>query len=311
MRNAFIETLEKEAFKNKDIVLLTGDLGFTVFEKFSKKFPDRFINMGVAEANMVGVATGLALSGKIPFVYSIAPFVTLRPFEQIRNDVCMHRANVKIIGVGGGLSYSHAGPTHHVNEDIAVMRILPNMTVVCPADPIETELAVKAAIKYHGPVYIRLGKKGEPKIYNKKPSFSLGKGIIVEKGHDIALICSGPIIHNVIQASDILTKHKLNPTVVSMHTITPLDVRLIAKILMTHKVIFTIEEHSIIGGLGGAVAEFLSECYSKNYIFKRLGIPKEFCNIIGDHNYLRDYYSLTPAKIAQTILKSISKEYEN
>lgn len=311
MRNAFIGTLEKEAARNRDIILLTGDLGFTVFENFIKKFPDRFFNMGVAEANMVGVATGLALSGKIPFVYSIAPFVTMRPFEQIRNDICMHRANVKIIGVGGGLSYSYAGPTHHINEDIAIMRTLPNMTVVCPADPIETQLATQEIIKYNGPVYLRLGKKGEPAVHKSKPSFSLGKAILVKKGKDIALISSGPITHNVIQASNILTKHQLNPTVVSMHTITPLDGRLIAKIVRTHKLIFTIEEHSIVGGLGGAVAEFLSESDNKNYVFKRLGIPKEFCIIIGDHDYLRNYYSLSPAKIAQTILKSISKEYEN
>ncbi len=241
MRNAFIKTLEIEASKNKGIILLTGDLGLTVFENFMTKFPHQFFNMGVAEANMMGMATGLALCGKIPIVYSIAPFVTLRPFEQIRNDICMHNANVKIIGVGGGLAYSHAGPTHHVNEDIAVMRTLPNMTVVCPADPIETELALKTAIKYNGPVYIRLGKKGESKIYNKKPSFSLGKGVIVEKGHDIALICSGPIIHNVIQASSILKKKGYKTTIVSMHTIAPLDYKLLSKIAKTHRTIFTRE----------------------------------------------------------------------
>lgn len=311
MRDRFIKILENEASKNRNIILLTGDLGFTVFENFMTKFPHQFLNMGVAEANMMGVASGLALSGKLPIVYSIAPFVTLRPYEQIRNDICMHSANVKIIGVGGGLAYSHAGPTHHVNEDIAIMRTLPNMTVVCPADPIETELAVKAAMKYNGPVYIRLGKKGESNIYNKNPSFSLGKGIIVEKGHDIALICSGPIIYNVIRASNILKKKGYKTTIISMHTIAPLDYKLLSKIAKTHSAIFTIEEHSIIGGLGGSIAEFLSESNNKNYVFKRLGIPKEFCITIGDHNYLRDYYSLSPEKIAHTILKVILPLNEN
>lgn len=308
MRNAFIETLEKEATKNKNIILLTGDLGFTVFENFEKKFPNRFFNMGVAEANMIGVATGLALSGKIPIVYSIAPFVTLRPFEQIRNDICMHNANVKIVGVGAGLSYSHAGPTHHINEDIAVMRTLPNMTIVSPADPVETRLATQEIIKKNGPVYLRLGKKGEKTIYNTPPKYTIGKAIIVQKGSKIALICSGPIINNVLESRKYL--NKIKPTIISMHTIQPLDLDLLSQISETHKIIISIEEHSIIGGLGGAISEFLCEYPRKDFIFKRLGIPNKFCLVVGDHDYLRDHFSLSPVKIAKSIIKAV-KEYEN
>lgn len=306
MRNAFIETLEEEAGKNKNIILLTGDLGFTVFERFMKKFPDRFINMGVAEANMIGVATGLSLTGKIPFVYSIAPFITLRPLEQIRNDVCMHKANVKIVGVGAGLSYSHAGPTHHSNEDIGVLRTLPNITLVSPADPVETKLATREIIKIKGPCYLRLGKKGEQKIYKKIPKFSLGKAIIIKRGTKVALICTGSITYNVIAAAKILHEKNIHPTIISMHTIYPLDQDLLKKIVKTHKIVITVEEHSVVGGLGSAVSEFLAESVQKDFIFKRVGIPKGFCFIVGDHNYLLNYYSLSPEKLAKTVTQVIS-----
>lgn len=308
MRNAFIETLEEEASKNKDIILLTGDLGFTVFENFQKKFPNRFFNMGVAEANMMGVATGLALSGKIPLVYSIAPFITLRPYEQIRNDVCLHNVNVKIIGVGGGLAYAHLGPTHHITEDLAIMRVLPNMIVLCPADPIEAKLAVKATIKHQGPVYLRLGKKGEPKIHTGEIKFEIGKGVIVKKGNDICLITCGPIVYNALQAAFLLDKEKISTAVVSMHTVKPLDILLLENLIKKYKAIFTIEEHNLIGGLGGAVAEFLAENLNKkNLIFKRIGLNDCFCQEIGDYDFLRNIYNLSPQKIAKTIIDYLKK----
>lgn len=305
MRQAFINTLEKEAGKNKQLILLTGDLGFTVFEKFMKKYPEQFFNLGVAEANMMGVATGLALSGKIPFVYSIAPFVTLRPYEQIRNDICMHKANVKIVGVGGGFAYTHAGPTHHICEDLAAMRLLPNMTVLCPADAIETKLAVKAAIKLKGPVYIRLGKHEEPDVHTRKFSFSIGKGVTIKDGTDIALISCGPITHNVLLAAVALKKKGISASVISMHTIKPLDTKLLDQICRKYKAAFTIEEHSLIGGLGGAVAEYIVENSLKPMIFKRIGISDKFCLEIGDYEYIRDYYSLSTDKLVETILKTI------
>lgn len=306
MRNAFIETLEKEVKANPNIIVLTGDLGYTVFDQFKIRYPKQFINMGVAEANMMGVAAGLALSGKIPFVYSIAPFVCLRPYEQIRNDVCMHNANVKIIGVGGGLAYSNAGPTHHVNEDIAVMRVLPNMTVICPSDPIEVRLAVKGMIRYKGPVYLRLGKHGEPIIHKTKPNFKIGKGIIIKEGRDIALISCGSITHNALLTAEILEKKGIFTTIVSMHTIKPLDTKLLSNVIKKFKAVFTIEEHNIIGGLGSAVAEFIAENQTKTIIFKRLGVNDVFCRQIGDYDYIRDCNSLSPKKIVNQIIKTLN-----
>lgn len=307
MRNAFINTLEKEAYKNKDIILLTGDLGFTVFENFQKKIPKRFFNMGVAEANMIGVAVGLALSGKIPIVYSIAPFIALRPFEQIRNDVCLHNANVKIIGVGGGLSYTHAGPTHHIAEDLAVMRVLPNMTVIAPADPLEVKLATTYMLKKRGPVYLRLGKKGEHKVHQEKINFKIGRGIIVKKGSDVCLISCGSITYNALKAACLLDKEKISTAVVSMHTVKPLDMLLLENLIKKYKAIFTIEEHSVIGGLGGAISEFLAENLKRDLIFKRIGINDCFCLEIAEYDLLRDIYNLSPQKIAKTIIRSLKK----
>lgn len=308
MRNAFIKTLEQEAAKNKKIILLTGDLGFTVFENFKKRFPKRFFNMGVAEANMLGVATGLALSGKIPIVYSIVPFITLRPFEQIRNDVCMHNANVKIVGVGGGLAYTHAGPTHHIAEDFAVMRVLPNMTVISPADPIEVKLAVSQMLKKRGPVYLRLGKAGERNIHKKIPVFSIGKGILLKDGRDILIISCGSILENAVNSAANLEKLGYSTAVISMHTVKPLDTEILDKMMLRRfKAIFTVEEHNILGGLGGAIAEHLLETNIKQKpIFKRIGIKDEFCLEIGDYEYMRDYYSLSTNKITQIITRTVA-----
>lgn len=311
MRNAFINTLVSEAKNNKDILLLTGDLGFTVIEKFKEKYPSRFFNLGVAEANMLGVAAGLALSGKIPVVYSIAPFVTLRPYEQIRNDICMHNANVKIVGVGGGLSYSHAGPTHHITEDFAVMRVLPNMTIICPCDPQEVKQAVKAMITYKGPVYLRLGKVNEPIILPNKSPFIIGKGKFIKTGKKLFLISSGPIIKDVLKCADLLEKKSLSTAVINFSTIKPLDLQLLNQIIKTAEAIITIEEHNIIGGLGSAVSEYLAENKVSSFLFKRIGISDRFCWEIGDYNFHRELNSLSATKLFQTIYKIVkNRKYD-
>lgn len=307
MRNAFINTLHTLTRKNKNICLLTGDLGYTVFEEYRRNFPDNFFNAGVAEANMVGVAAGLALSGKIPFIYSIAPFTTLRVYEQIRNDVCLMNVNVKIVGVGAGLAYSHAGPTHHSLEDITIMRALPNMIVTCPSDRVETAAIVNAAVSHEGPVYLRLGKKGEPVIHKKKPKFQLGKGIIVQSGKDLMFIVCGSIITTALQVAAKLQKHGIEAGVISMHTIKPLDTKLIEKILNTTQAICTIEEHHIIGGLGSSVSEFLAEKKTR-VRFKRFGINDTFCTMLGNHEYMKDYYGLSEKKITKSILTWLHNE---
>ncbi len=305
MRSAFIKSLTQEASRNPNIVLLTGDLGFTVFEDFQKKFPRRFFNMGVSEANMMGVAAGMALSGLVPFVYSIATFASLRALEQIRDDICLHQANVKIVGSGAGLSYGHAGSTHHALEDIAVMRSLPNMTIVCPSDSLMAEVVTKEIISLSGPVYLRLGKRGEPVIYKHKPKVKIGKGIILKEGRDIAIIATGNIVHHALEASLLLTKKGIDCAVIDMHTIKPIDKKLVLNLLFSAKALFTLEEHHITGGLGSAVAEIISESDQKNIYFKRLGLPDIFVRAVGSQEYLRAFYGLTPDKIAQKIISLI------
>lgn len=303
MRYAFIQTLEQLAAKDKNIMLLTGDLGFTVFENFVKKFPKQFINMGVAEANMVSVAAGLASTGKIPFVYSIATFMSMRPFEQIRNDVASQKMNVKIVGVGGGLSYGYAGLTHHSLEDIALMRTINNMTILCPSDPILTKLAVENSVALPGPVYIRLGKAGEPKIY-EKPKFKIGKGITIKEGKDLTIIATGNQVYTALLVSRELEKEGIEVGLIDMHTIKPLDEKLIIATAKNTKKIITIEEHNIIGGLGSSVAEVLAHLSSKT-VLKRFGVIDSFKNTVGDQEYLRKMHRLTVPLLRKDILKFI------
>ena len=191
MRNAFIRGLTARAAEDQRVMLLTGDLGFKIFDDFAARFPGRFLNAGVAEANMIGVAAGLALAGFRPFAYSIVPFVTLRCLEQIRDDICYNNVAVAIVGVGGGYSYGLNGPSHHALEDIAIMRALPNMTVVCPGDPLEAELAVQASASHEGPLYLRLGRAGDAIAYREPPAFRIGEAITLRPGNDCALISTG------------------------------------------------------------------------------------------------------------------------
>ncbi len=258
MRAAFIQTLCECAEFDERIWLLTGDLGYSVLESFADHFPNRYLNVGVAEQNMTGVAAGLALSGKIVFTYSIANFPVMRCLEQIRNDVCYHNLNVKIVAVGGGLGYGTAGYTHHAIEDLAIMRAMPNMTAVAPGDPVETRLATKAIAKQQGPCYLRLGKVGEPLVYETEPKFKIGYAIKIKEGKDVTLISTGGMLKETIEASKNLENNEVSVAILSMHTLKPIDSQAILESLDT-KFIATIEEHSAIGGLGSAIAEILAE----------------------------------------------------
>lgn len=302
MRQAFVKTILEEAKKNKRIVLLTGDLGFSVLEEFQKKFPKRFFNVGVAEQNMIGVAAGLALSGKIVLVYSIIPFITLRCLEQVRNDICYQNLNVKLVGVGEGLSYGTLGMTHFSLEDIGVMRGLINMRVLCPGDPAETEMAVKNLVKFSGPIYLRLGKSGEPLAHEKPPCFEIGKGITLKEGKDITIITTGNMLYNGKQATEKLEEKGINARLISMHTVKPIDKELIIKAAEETKAIFTIEEHSAIGGLGSAVAEILAESNNKIF-FRKIAAPDRLIKDIGSQKYLREKIGLSPEAITANILK--------
>ncbi len=308
MRNAFIKALSHAAHKNKNILVLTGDLGYTVFEQFISENPKALINLGVGEANMMGAAAGLAREGNTVLVYSIIPFVTMRCFEQIRNDVCVHQVNVKIIGVGSGLGYAHLGTSHHEGEDIAIMRSLPNMMVLVPADPIEVEAALACALKHDGPVYIRLGKAGEPNIHKKRIQITKNTGgFTIKSGKKVLILTTGTISPNVLLAAALLEKYSIFPQVVSVPMLKPLARDWLRKIAHDLSYLFTIEEHSIIGGLGSAVAEELLESNIKPKCFKRLGFNDSFCRVIGSYEYMRHYMGLSPNKIADTIHETINQ----
>ncbi len=304
MRTAFANALFDLAKKDKNIFVITNDLGYSVLEQFIEAYPNQYLNIGIAEQNMIGVAAGLALSGKTPVVFSIIPFTTMRCYEQVRDDICYHNLNVKIVGAGSGLSYGSLGPTHHSIEDIAIMRCLPNMTVVCPGDPIETDLAVRAAMEMEGPVYLRIHKKGDPAIHSKKPLFKIGKSIIMQKGNDGVLIVTGNMLPTAYEVVKKLQDEGKKITLLSMHTIKPLDITIIKKIAQLKKPVFTLEEHSIIGGLGSAVAEVLAES-GFSVSFNRIGIQDRFTKEVGKQEYLRKVNKLSPEYVYTRIKRML------
>ena len=300
MRDAFIRALTEEAARNEKVNLLVGDLGFRVVDDFAARFPDRFLNPGVAEQNMTGIATGMALSGKIVFTYSIANFPTLRCLEQIRNDVCYHDVNVNIVAVGGGFAYGILGMTHFATEDLAIMRSLPNLTVLAPGDPVETREITRQVIDIDGPCYIRLGKAGEPVVHKGDIKLEIGKALLMKPGRDIALLSTGGMLKTAVETAALLDKPGHETGVYSFHTVKPLDEAAILEIAENYSAIFTLEEHSILGGFGGAVAEVLAETKNR-VIFKRFGLPSEFSPVAGSQNYLREHFGLTADKIAAKI----------
>ncbi len=302
MRTTFIKTLIKLARKNKNLFLLTGDLGFSVFEEFQKEFSDRFINCGVAEQNMIGTAAGLALSGKKVIVYSIIPFVTMRPFEQIRNDICLHNLDVKIVGVGAGFGYGALGSTHHALEDVAIMKALPNMTILSPADPIEAGLATKAMVQLKSPVYLRLGKNKE-NIHSKLFKFKIGKGKIIKRGKDLTVVSAGSILRNVVLAVKQVEKSfSISIEIISMPTVKPIDKRIITTSVKKTKALIVVEEHHILGGMGETISHILMK-NRLNIAFELLGVSDKFIKEVGDENFLRDKNNLSVAKIGNTIKK--------
>jgi len=305
VRTAFIDSLFELAQQDRRIVLITGDLGFGVVTRFMNELPEQFVNAGVAEQNMTGLAAGMALSGKIVFTYSIANFPVIRPFEQIRNDVCYHNANVKVVAVGGGMAYGSLGASHHATEDMAVMRALPNMLVVAPNDPVEAGLATRAVAAHPGPCYLRLGRAGEAAVHGPDIEFELGKAIKVLEGEDLTLIVTGGLLQNALSAAEILSAQGVTARVLSMHTLKPLDTEAVLKAAAETQAIFTIEEHSVIGGLGGAVAETLMESETRPALFRRIGLNGQFSSVVGDQDYLRAHHGLDSAGMVATITSAL------
>jgi len=300
MRISFINTLTELAAQNKDVMLITGDLGFSVFEDFKERFPDQYLNVGVAEQNMISVAAGLALSGKLPFVYSITTFATMRPYEQIRNDVSYQNLPVVIIGGGSTFSYSTFGCTHMPLEDVSIMRTLPGMRVLVPGDPYEVRELILGAYKNRGPAYIRIAKRGEPQVHGNKTLIEIGKAATVREGDDVAIIVSGGQLPNAIKAAAGLADQGIEARVVSMHTIKPIDEDAIMEAAKT-KAIVTVEEHNLIGGLASAVAETLVK-NGKHIPVKSLGITDEFPTGVGSSDYFMSRYGLTSDNIIQSVI---------
>ena len=309
MRNAFASELLALAEKENRLFLLSGDIGNRLFDSYKERFPNRFINCGVAEANMMTVAAGMALAGILPVVYTIAPFATSRCLEQIKIDVCYQRLPVIIVGVGAGLSYASLGPTHHALDDLAVLRALPHMTLVCPGDPWEVRAALRSALSWGGPVYLRLGKKGEPQVHKNVPQeFAIGKGLFLRKGDgEVCLLSTGNMLPLAVEAGNILEKNGVPSTLVSYHTVKPLDVSLLADVFSSLSLVVTLEEHSLIGGLGGAVAEWLADQPSPRARLLRLGADDLFCPWAGNQDVLRSRLGLTPETVADSILSELSR----
>jgi transketolase len=287
MRNAFIDSLCEIAGQDPRVWLLTGDLGFSVLERFRDAYPARYVNVGVAEQNMAGIAAGLAHSGKIVFVYSIANFPTFRCLEQIRNDICHHELPVKIVSVGGGLSYGTAGYSHHGVEDFAIMRALPGMVVVAPADPVEAALATRAIAQHPGPCYLRLEKAGDPIVHSDVPEFELGRAILIRTGRDVTLVSTGGMLKHALDTAAALQAEGIEVGVVDMHTLKPIDTAAIRTAAATSRSIITVEEHSVTGGLGSAVADVLAQCDGPRPRFRKFGIPDAVYRDVGCQAFLR------------------------
>jgi transketolase len=305
MRTAFFRALLESASVDPRITLIVGDLGFGVVEPLAKQFPSQFLNAGVAEQNMTGVATGMALFGRIVFTYSIANFPTLRCLEQIRNDVCYHRANVKIVALGGGFAYGALGMTHHATEDLAIMRSLPGMTVVAPGDPIEADLATRALIARAGPCYLRLGRSGERVLHRPGVTFELGRAITLRDGKDLTVISTGGMLSTALDAAEQLDARGISTRVLSMHTLKPIDDDAITAAATETGGIFTLEEHSKIGGLGSAVAEVLAEMDGLRIPFRRIALPSAFAPLAGSQEYLLASHGLGIDSVVQSVLNAL------
>lgn len=300
MRDTFVKTLIELAKDNKNIELVTGDLGFGVLKPYWETVPNQFTNAGIAEQNMASLAAGMALEGKTVFTYSIGNFPTLRCIEQIRNDCCYHNADVKIVCVGGGFVYGSLGMSHHATEDIAIMRALPNMVVMAPGDLTEAEAATKAITEYNGTCYLRLGRGGEKRIHEKIENFQIGKAIKIKDGEKVCIFSTGAIFEEISGAVSLLKEQGIDPAVYTFPTVKPIDREVILECAKNFDLIATVEEHNVIGGFGSAVAEVMAENPQKARLVK-IGLNDTYSSKVGTQNYLRSEFGIDAKGIAQKI----------
>lgn len=301
MRDTFVRTLVELAKEDKHIELVTGDLGFGVLKPFWEQCPDQFTNAGIAEQNMTSMAAGMALEGKNVFTYSIGNFPTLRCLEQIRNDCAYHKANVTVVCIGGGFVYGPLGMSHQATEDLAILRALPDVVVMAPADLVEAEECTKALAKYNGTAYLRLGRGGEKCIHEKIDNFQIGKAIKVHDGEKIAIFSTGAIFEEVTIAYEELVEKGYNPAIYTFPTVKPIDRETIENISRDFKLVVTVEEHNIVAGFGSAVAEVMAEMVDKEARLLRIGLNDEYSIRVGNQKYLRQQYGMDSKTIVERI----------
>lgn len=301
MRDTCLSEIYNLAKKDKRVVYIGSDLSPSTMEKFKKDFPDRFFMEGISEAHIVGMAAGFAMSGFIPYVNTIATFLTRRCFEQIVDDVAVHNLPVRFVASGGGLVYAPLGPTHVAFDDMAILRPIPNMTIVAVADAAEMKRFIPQTLSYKGPIYVRLSS--DPKVTADLP-FKIGKAQVVKSGRDVLIVTTGVCLKPVLEAEKLLVRIKLKPTILHVPTIKPLDKKTLLKYLKTSKIIIIVEEGTVYGGLGSGVAEILAEAnFSRSKKFKRIGVSDEFPVKYGTQDDLMKYYGITAENISRTIRK--------
>ncbi len=304
-RGVFGKALEDIEYKYDNLKVVVADvLTSAKLEGFYKKAPHKLINVGIAEQNMVGIAAGLASEGYTVFATTFSPFASMRCFEMLRTQLGYMALNVKVVGLLSGLSGGYFGNTHYGLEDLAITRTIPNMTVLSPADCIETYKATEAAADFNGPVYMRLtGVNGTPAVYKEDYQYEIGKGIVLKEGSGVAIIATGTMVYESLRAARALKKYDIEPTVVNMHTIKPLDTKIIDDLCENHTLIVTVEEHFITGGLGSAVAEYITQ---KNNRVKQLMLGVSDCfGKAGEYLYMLNQYGLTAPKIVKKIVQSV------
>lgn len=304
MRNAFADEVTKLAAVREDLVLLSGDIGNRLFDKFKEVAPGRFFNCGVAEANMIGLAAGMASCGLRPVCYTIASFITYRVIEQIRLDLGYHHQRVIFVGTGAGLSYASLGSTHHSVEDMGMLRLVPGLAVLAPGDENELRPAVRAALEYEGPVYLRIGKKGEPVVHESEPEFRIGRALRLREGKQAWILSLGNTLPLALQAADLLAQRGVTCGVASMGSLKPLDTVILAEVFSSADAVATLEEHSVLGGLGTAVSEWLAdEGRGAKARLVRCGTPDEFLHATTHQSSARVWAGLTAEHIAARMLE--------
>ncbi len=312
MRNAFADEISALAAADPRVVLLSGDIGNRLFDRFKDVAPTRFYNCGVAEANMIGVAAGLAMCGFRPVAYTIAPFITYRVIEQIRDDLCYHRAPAVLVGTGSGLRYASLGATHHSLEEIAMLRALPEMTVLAPADAGEVRACLRDALRLDGPVYVRIGKKGEPAVHERPPERAIGCHFELRQGSDACILATGAAVANALDTATILAASGIGASVLSVPTIKPLDTELLASVFARFPLIASVEEHGLIGGFGAAIAEWFADCErTPQGRLLRFGTADRFLHEAGETEYAQARLGIDAATIAQRIAARLASNVSN